>query len=70
MTSPQPDQPATVTPETLAAIAVYADLPLAAERAAALAPLLGGPLGMLRALACEGYPDLQPGTAYRVPPEP
>ena len=69
MTSPQPARPATVTPEALARLAAYADLPLAPERAAALAPLLGGPLGVLRAIDCEGYADLQPGTAFRVPPE-
>ncbi|HEY7062519.1 MAG TPA: hypothetical protein VII06_13650 [Chloroflexota bacterium] len=67
MTWSQPDTPLTITPEALAAIAAYADLPLLAERAAALAPLLTGPLAVVRALHLEGYDDLQPATAYRVP---
>ena len=70
MTSPQPEQPAQLTPEALAQVAAYAELPLATERAAALAAVLGGPLGVLRALTCDGYADVQPGTAYRLPPEP
>ncbi len=67
MTWSQPDTPLTITPETLAAIAAYADLALPAERAAALAPLLTGPLAVVRALQPEGYDDLQPATAYHVP---
>ena len=67
MTWSQPDNPLTMTPETLAAIAAYADLALPAERAKALAPLLTGPLAVVRALHPQGYDDLQPATAYRVP---
>jgi hypothetical protein len=68
MTWSQPNTPLSVSAEALAAIAAYADLPLTAERAAALAPLLTGPLAVVRALQPEGYDDLQPATAYRVPP--
>jgi hypothetical protein len=67
MTWSQPEEPLTMTPEALAQLAAYADLPLAAERAAALAPLLTGPLAIVRKLQPEGYDDLQPATAYRVP---
>jgi hypothetical protein len=67
MTWSQPEEPLSMTPEALAQIAAYADLPLPAERAAALAPLLTGPLAIVRKLQPEGYDDLQPATAYRVP---
>ncbi|HLH27121.1 MAG TPA: hypothetical protein VK066_31765 [Chloroflexota bacterium] len=67
MTWSQPDVPLSVSPEALAQLAAYAELPLSAERAAALAPLLTGPLATIRALRPAGYDDLQPATAYRVP---
>lgn len=67
MTWSQPDTPLSVSAEALAQIAAYADLPLSPERAGALAPLLTGPLAAIRALQPEGYDDLQPATAYRVP---
>ena len=67
MTWSQPEEPLSITPEALAQLAAYAELPLTAERAAALAPLLTGPLAIVRALQPEGYDDLQPATAYRVP---
>ena len=67
MTWSQPEEPLSMTPEALAQLAAYAELPLTAERAAALAPLLTGPLAIVRALQPEGYDDLQPATAYRVP---
>ena len=69
MTWSQGDSSLVMTPEALLQLAAYADLPLAAERAAALAPLLTGPLAVVRALQPEGYDDLQPATAYRVPKE-
>jgi hypothetical protein len=63
----QHDASLSISPETLAQLAAYADLALPAERAATLAPLLTGPLAVVRALQPEGYDDLQPATAYRVP---
>jgi hypothetical protein len=67
MTWSQNDGSLTLSVEALAQIAAYAGLPLGAERAAALAPLLTGPLAVVRSLQPAGYDDLQPATAYRVP---
>jgi hypothetical protein len=68
MTWSQPEEPLSMAPEALAQLAEYAGLPLPAERAATLAPLLTGPLAIVRGLQPEGYDDLQPAVAYRVPP--
>jgi|DewCreStandDraft_1066081.scaffolds.fasta_scaffold30732_2 hypothetical protein len=53
--------------ELLVQLAWYAGLPLSAERARQLAPLVAEPLAALRALRPGGYDDLQPALVYRVP---
>ena len=58
-----------VSAERLEQIAAYAELPLTAERAALLAPLMAGPLATLRGLRPDGYDDLQPAVAYQIPRE-
>jgi hypothetical protein len=67
MTWTQNDGSLNVSAEALAQIAAYAELPLTPERATTLAPLLLGPLAVVRALQPAGYDDLQPATAYHVP---
>ncbi len=70
MTGSPEGAPEGVTPELLAELARYAGLPMSAEHARELAPLLAGPLGALRALRPDGYDDLPPAAVYRVPREP
>ena len=69
MTYPQRSSASEASPELVDQIAEYADLALAPERAALLAPLLMAPLAAARALRPEGYDDLQPSMAFRVPRE-
>lgn len=67
MNAPEKPEPP-VTPELLLGLARYARLPLDAERAAHLAPMLAGSLAALRALQPDGYDDAQPAAVYQVPP--
>ena len=58
-----------VSPELVGQLAQYADLPLSAERAAVVAPLLASALAALREVQVPGYENLQPADVFRVPPE-
>ena len=60
-------QGSAVTPQLLGQLAQYANFPLPPERAAELAPLVGGPLGALRAMRPDGYDNLEPAVIFRVP---
>ncbi len=58
-----------ISPQVVEELAQYADVPLAPDRAAELAPLLAGALAQLRALPTQGYENLEPAVVFRVPPE-
>ena len=57
-----------ITPRVVSELAQYAAIPLAPDRADALAPLLAGALSQLRALRTDDYGDLEPAVVFRVPP--
>ena len=56
-----------LSPDFIAELARYAELPLDADRAVALSEVLGPALRKLRAIRPDGYEMLSPGLSFRVP---